>query len=200
MKRVTVLIDGFNLYHALDGDAKLKRCKWLNVKTLAQSLLKPDEELVDTVFFTTVATWSPEKEKRHRTYLRAVEWSSARVILGEFHKKTVRCKKCNALFTKYEEKRTDVNITVELLRQAHANTFDTAIIVSGDSDLMAAITLVRDQYPGKKLAVAIPPRRKAEQLKSVANFHIKIRRENIEHCLLPPVIDIQGSSKIVSPF
>ena len=43
-ERVLVYIDGFNLYFGLI-DAGLKKFKWLNLKSLSNNLLKPDQEL-----------------------------------------------------------------------------------------------------------------------------------------------------------
>ena len=93
-----------------------------------------------------------------------------------------------------------MNIAVELLRQAHTDTFDTAIVLSGDSDLMAALKLVRDIYPQKKIAIAIPPGRRAEQLKSVAHFHLKIRADQILSSQLPNIIELPGGHQIISPY
>lgn len=90
MKRVTVLIDGFNLYHALDDNPKLKPYRWLNVAALAKSFLHADESLTETCFFTTIPTWNPEKEKHLRTYLKALENGGVRNIFGEFHKKIIQ--------------------------------------------------------------------------------------------------------------
>ena len=200
MKRVTVLIDGFNLYHALDDNPKLTSFKWLNVAALARSFLHTNESLVDACFFTTIPTWDPVKEKNLRTYLKALETIGTRSIFGEFHKKIIRCKKCGEFFEKYEEKQTDVNIAVELLRQAQADAFDTVIVLSGDSDLIAAIRLVRGTYPQKKVAIAIPPGRRAEQLKSVAHFHLKIRTEQIQNNQFPTIIDLPEGHRIISPY
>jgi hypothetical protein len=41
-KGVCVYIDGFNLYHAV-ADLKDHRLKWLNMRSLAVSFLKPNE-------------------------------------------------------------------------------------------------------------------------------------------------------------
>jgi len=195
-----VFIDGFNLYHAIDNDFRLRQYKWLDVVALAKSLIKPHEQLIETIFFTTIVTWDAEKQVRHRTYIDALQIKGARIIYGEFHKKDVHCKKCGAIFQKYEEKQTDVNIAVELLKQAHADAFDTAIVLSGDSDLIAALRLVRDIYPQKKIAIAIPPGRRAEQLKSVVHFHLKIRAEQIKENQLPATISLPDGNKIISPY
>lgn len=49
--------------------------------------------------------------------------------------------------TSYEEKMTDVNIAVELLGDAQDDAFDTAIIISGDSDLTPPVRATLSRYP-----------------------------------------------------
>jgi hypothetical protein len=38
-------IDGFNLYHSMDNDPSFRKYKWLNLHTLCEQLLFPNEEL-----------------------------------------------------------------------------------------------------------------------------------------------------------
>ena len=52
---------------------------------------------------------------------------------------------------------TDVNIAVELLVDAQDNKIDTAIIVSGDSDLTRPIEVVLQRYSNKRVIIAFPP-------------------------------------------
>lgn len=71
-RTVSVYIDGFNLYHAcvaIDDP----RLKWLNLRSLAASYLKPGELLADVYFFTAVPTWDSEKAERQRNFIAAQE-------------------------------------------------------------------------------------------------------------------------------
>jgi uncharacterized LabA/DUF88 family protein len=54
---------------------------------------------------------------------------------------------------------TDVNIAVELLQDAFQDAFDTAILISADSDLIAPIMAVKRLFPKKRIVVACPPGR-----------------------------------------
>lgn len=60
---------------------------------------------------------------------------------------------------------TDVNIAVKILGDAGDDRFDTAVIVSGDSDLTGPIEEVRARYPNKRVVVAFPPNRHPTGLK-----------------------------------
>jgi uncharacterized LabA/DUF88 family protein len=52
---------------------------------------------------------------------------------------------------------TDVNIAVHLLEDAYDNVFDTALLVSADSDLAAPVEAVRRRFGTKRIVVVAPP-------------------------------------------
>jgi len=64
----------------------------------------------------------------------------------------------------YEEKMTDVNIVIQLLGDAFDNAFDTALVISGDSDLTTPIRRVRERFAKKRVVVAFPPRETLNKL------------------------------------
>jgi hypothetical protein len=55
-----------------------------------------------------------------------------------------------------EEKKTDVNIAVEILSDAFNNNCDSVILVSGDSDVQPPIQWVKRNSSSKKITVYIP--------------------------------------------
>jgi uncharacterized LabA/DUF88 family protein len=83
-------------------------------------------------------------------------------VLGNFKKKRVQCKlpACtfagDRFFTTREEKRTDVNIAVYMLDDAYQNRCDNLILVSGDSDLVPPIKMIRHRFPEKRVFVYVP--------------------------------------------
>ena len=70
MRRVIVYIDGFNLYHAIDDLGK-PHLKWLDLRALAESLLRADEQVKLVRYFSAYATWMPARYARHREYVAA---------------------------------------------------------------------------------------------------------------------------------
>ena len=80
---------------------------------------------------------------------------------------------------------TDVNIAVELLGDAQDNAFDTAIIVSADSDLVGPIKAVLRRYPSKRIVVAFPPKRSSNHLMQVATRDFTIGRKRLKDSQLP---------------
>ena len=127
--RVLVLIDGFNYYHKLkEYQDKYNKCvKWLNYKSLTQSWLTEDDDIVsmELYYFSAIANWrGAESVVRHKTYIKALEKAGINVVLGEFkQKKTHRCKdneKCvnctcapdRKKLVRHEEKNSDVNLAI----------------------------------------------------------------------------------------
>lgn len=80
---------------------------------------------------------------------------------------------------------TDVNIAVELFCDASNNQFDTALLVSGDSDLAAPLKAIRRRLPDKRVAVAFPPDRFSKELRSVAHAYFTIGRARRSASQLP---------------
>lgn len=188
MTRVIAYIDGFNLYFGLKSKS-WKRLYWLSPGRLAGNLLKPDQVLVATKYFTSRISPTPrdpDKPKRQTTWLEAVELEAGTVIhYGHYLGKTVTCRSCGASWSSPEEKMTDVKIAIELLKDAYEDAFDVAIIVSGDSDLAPAIQAVRAGRPGKRLIVASPPDRESKKLESVATASFRIGRKKLVDSQLP---------------
>ena len=52
MERVIAYIDGFNLYYGLKSSG-WRRYYWLNIQRLVQNLLKPNQRLILTKYFTS---------------------------------------------------------------------------------------------------------------------------------------------------
>lgn len=80
---------------------------------------------------------------------------------------------------------TDVYIAVELLTDAFQDLYDTALLISADSDLTPPLTAMRRLFPGKRAVVAFPPNRTSQELKIVASGYFIIGRRNIAKSLFP---------------
>lgn len=192
MQRVIFYVDGFNLYYGMRS--KLwKRYYWLDIARLAERLLNPCQTLVFARYFTARihpdGRRNADKKERQDAYLEALSVSSsARIHYGRFLKKKRRCNKCGESWTTYEEKMTDVNIAVELLDDARYDRFDTAIIVSADSDLVGPVKNVRMRHPEKRVVIAFPPDRRSVDLKNAAKSSFVIGRDALRDSQLPDTV------------
>lgn len=208
--RAMFFVDGFNLYHAIDKRPsyvpfkerfQYHKYKWLDLNKLCRAFTTKNEVVDKIFYFTTYATWAPEKEKRHRIYVRALESVKVIPVFGKFKNKTIRClADCNKKFSKPEEKQTDVNIAITILREAFADTFDKAFIISGDSDLIPCIKAVKDLFPNKKIGIIMPPDRHTQELKDNSDFYMRIKEIQLKTSQFPdPITDEQGNPILQKP-
>ena len=187
MIRVVALIDGFNLYHAINnlGDNRLK---WCDVAALCRAFLPPSETLTETRFYTAYPGHFPADVRgRYDTYTAALAASGVKIVSGHFKSKDLILKIKRGYFERnrrilkakhsppdaptaleihyrrHEEKETDVNLALDLLDFAHGDKFHKCLIVSGDSDLMPAIKRVQ-QFPQKSLVVLTPPKPRNQEV------------------------------------
>ncbi|MEX2119778.1 MAG: NYN domain-containing protein [Pirellulales bacterium] len=200
-KRSTIYIDGFNLYY---GVIKGGPYKWLNLQRYFERL-RPDDDIQVIRYFTAMIS-GPELADQE-TYLKALETLPLmRIILGKFKTRNVLCRlpACtfagDKLFQAPEEKRTDVNIAISMLDDAYQGLAERMIVVSGDSDLVPALNIVRARFPKIELIVYVPAlnptRGAAVELRAAAD-----RNRILPLALLPlsqfPVAIPDGSGGVI---
>jgi uncharacterized LabA/DUF88 family protein len=185
MTRVISYIDGFNMYYGLKSQG-WDRYLWLDVQALSQNLLKPDQALVQTKYFTARISQPADKVKRQNTYIEAVQTlSDTSIYFGHYLTTPRTCRNCNFVYNVAQEKMTDVNIAVELLQDAFRDAFDTGILMSADSDLIAPIAAVKKLFPTKRVIIACPPGRFSVNLTKAAHAYLKIGHGSIGKSQFP---------------
>jgi len=154
--RVSVYIDGFNLYFGMI-EAGFNHCKWLDVEKLVKSYLTSNQELINIKFFTSRISHNPQKQKRQNAYLEAIETTNVKIIYGLYKAKNIECENCGHNWLVSNEKMTDVNIATHIIIDAYQDKYDTAILISGDSDLVPPIKAVHENFSTKSVSVFFPP-------------------------------------------
>ena len=188
------LVDGFNLYHSLrdcERDTGA-RVRWLDVRSMCASLLHvlPGEcSLGEIVFFSALAHHvernHPGTIDRHLRYLDALRATGVTVRLGQFKRRDAVCPVCGAVRPRYEEKETDVAIASRLLAAESRRRFGVALLVTGDTDLVPAITTARAEPDPLVVAVAFPYRRVNRQLRSAADTSLRLSTKSYRRHQLP---------------
>jgi uncharacterized LabA/DUF88 family protein len=103
----------------------------------------------------------------------------------------------NAPYMETEEKRTDVNIAVSMVDDAYQNKADRFILVSGDSDLVPAMAMIKRRFPDKELIVYIPAlnpdRAAAVELRAISDKDRTLPMAIVKRMQFPDAItDTQG--------
>jgi uncharacterized LabA/DUF88 family protein len=193
-KRVYVYIDGFNLYHAIDA-LGLPHLKWLDLWSLSEKLVRDSEQVSVVKYFSAYATWREHSYRKHERYVAALEFSGVVPIMGRFKEKPMRCKACGHCYKSHEEKETDVYIGAHLVADALRDRFDRAMIISADTDLIAAVLLARSEATEKQIDIVAPPNRMNRN--SLARF--EIARGKMKLSLFPREITLPDGRKIIRP-
>lgn len=184
--RCVALIDGFNLYHAIDDCPHYHGYKWLNLDKLCTRLLESPakESLLQIYYFTAVPPWSESKKARHLNLIGIYQDIGIRVIHGKFLPTTAHCRLCDKIYDTHQEKMTDINITLEMLKIGHENTADRIYLITGDNDQAAGILRFRSLYPDKEVYAVIPPHRRAKSLTGAATKKLTISETHLKESLL----------------
>ncbi len=149
-------------------------------------MLKPDQTLVAIRYFTTIVNSPPDKNRRQATYLEALgTLAGLSIHYGHYLTDTVICRKCGHTYTTHHEKMTDVNIATELLSDSFEDRFDTALLISADSDLVGPIQKMRRLFPQKAIIVIFPPARYSNALKNVAAAYLHLDRNILAKSQFP---------------
>jgi uncharacterized LabA/DUF88 family protein len=190
-ERVIAYIDGFNLYHGLRA-SNLRRYYWLNLRTLAENLLRTGQHLVFTKYFTAriSGAWAGDppdradylnaERERQSDFLEALDTlKDFKRYEGHFLGKKIECRACGASWRSHEEKMTDVQIATEMLTDAFEDRFDTALLISADSDLVPPTLAVQRMFPKRRIVVAFPPARSSVELGRAASAYFTIGRRKL---------------------
>jgi uncharacterized LabA/DUF88 family protein len=183
LPRTIVYIDGFNLYYGVFKDQRCARYKWLDFDQYFRALI-PNANIVAIKYFSALIdpNCTTRKGKRQATYWDALgTLTLTQIIPGRFKTKSVSCefRACPLgagprIFQVPEEKRTDVNIALEILDDVQRGLSDDVVLVSGDSDLAPALQKVRSSFPKVRIALYVPAafnpiRGKAAELRALAH-------------------------------
>ncbi|MBM3957676.1 MAG: NYN domain-containing protein, partial [Gemmatimonadetes bacterium] len=166
-----VYIDGLNLYHHIKRRLR-GRGKWLDLQALADRLVDSARRADLVRYFTArvaVFDGDPGPSMRQDVYLRALRTLPRLTIhFGTMavRKKMVRLSNPPPGAGRFaeasiaEEKGSDVNLATHLVFDAARNRFDSAVVVTNDTDLAEPIRLVTTEV-GKRITVVYPAARPA---------------------------------------
>jgi uncharacterized LabA/DUF88 family protein len=202
MGRVAFFIDGFNVYHALKEDWAWSRYKWLDYRKLAECFINPKDKVVRLFYFTAYPLDAPEKEARHRLYVKALESVGIITIEGEYKKRDRNCPLCGGSYKGYEEKMTDVNIASTLLREGMNGTADIYVLMSGDNDLAPAVETFREFWPDHPIVTVLPigtRGSRATRLRSKATYARRMKLKHLKTSRFPDSITTADGSKLECP-
>lgn len=206
--RTIVYIDGYNLYHGL-LDLYGRKYSWLDLSRFASLLLSDTrQQLVGVKYFTSQAPGNTASAQRQQSYWKALETCPLlEKHEGRYRSKPMRCSRCGVdeaecracgeklMFR--NEKRTDVNIATHLVRDACREAFDVAILVGGDTDLVAPVEFVTSLK--KRMVVAFPPKRENDEMRRAATGSFVLTEKKFKEAQFPEVVTVAPGATVTRP-
>jgi len=201
-KPAIVYIDGYNLYYGL-CEANWRRYLWLDVWKLGEQIIPPEHQLVCVKYFTARVSEPEDKKCRQANYLDAIATNGAvHIISGRHKKQEHKCVKCGYVNCTTVEKRTDVNIAVAMLGDAYDGKFDTAILVTGDTDFCDLVSAIcGDSHARARgdVVVGFPPRRYNNELRRVATNCFRIEQRHLRRAQFPDDVQVAPNVTVSRP-
>lgn len=147
LERVMIFIDGNNFYHA--SNTFLKQPPKLKYDLLSELAVNKrlNRYLLRTYYYTV-------NEPHQQSLINVLKNTSRFSVNHEGYLKKTPIPGSRPVQYHIEEKRTDVNLTTDLLIGAYMNSYDTAIIFSGDTDYLSPIKEI--QRIGKIVELVVP--------------------------------------------
>ena len=213
--RTVVYIDGFNLYYrALKGT----RHKWLDIVALSRAVLPSTCNVIRVNYYTARVSGrtNPDSPKRQHAYLRAlgtlpeVAVHYGNLMMSNKWAGLVQPPNFKPPFAlpagaapnvahvwKIEEKGSDVNLGVHLVRDACMGAFDLAAVLTNDTDLLEPIRIVRQEL-NLPVTLLTPVGRPAASLTQAAS---EVRHINpyLGPCQFPDPIQVADKTPVAKP-
>jgi hypothetical protein len=191
-----VYVDGFNLYY---GAVKDTPYKWLDIQRLCELLL-PNHSINRIKYFTARVSARPDdpgKPTRQQIYLRALRTiPNLEIIYGSFlsHEVMMPLAQPPAGGSRFvrvirtEEKGSDVNIATHLVHDAFRANFESAVLITNDSDLQEPVRIVQEEL-ALEVGILNPHRQTASRvLTRRASFIKQIRSGALRASQFPEVL------------
>ena len=196
MANVRVYVDGFNLFY---GALKGTPYKWLNLDALCRSML-PQDNLLGIRYCTarvSARIGDPGKPQRQEMFLRALRTlPSLTIHFGQFRTRSVRLRLTgqnqSVWVDRTEEKGSDVNLASYMLWDGFNKMYETAVIITNDSDLETPVRMVRQEL-NLHVGILNPHPTHSCSLKQWATFVKRIRQADVAAAQFPvSLIDAKG--------
>jgi uncharacterized LabA/DUF88 family protein len=193
--KTNVYVDGFNLYY---GCVRHTPYRWLDLARLCRIML-PHNQIHRIRYFTARVQSSahdPQKAQRQAVFLRAL-LTIPELSVHEGHFLTQRASmplvapqpggSRMAEVWKTEEKGSDVNLATYLLLDGFDGDYESAVIVSNDSDLLLPVQVVRHRL-GLPVGVLNPHPHPSRELLGEADYFKSIQPRALKKSLFPDLL------------
>lgn len=213
--RTIVYIDGFNLYYRM---LKRSNYKWLNLHALCQSALPAQHQIVAVNYYTArvSARVDPLAPARQQVYFNALKTlPTLSIHQGRFQVHDTHMFLATPLefrpavtaitptpkfakVVKTEEKGSDVNLGVHIVRDGFQRKYEHAVVLTNDTDLEEPLRIVRQEL-GLPVTLLSPVSKAATSLVSQCTNVIHLTDTHLRASQFPASITNAAGKVINKP-
>lgn len=170
--------------------------------------MRDDEVLFSIKYFTagiSPRSGDPDAKTRQESYLRALRTiPHLSIQKGRFLPKIKTCPLVsdpNKFVEVHdtEEKGSDVNLASHLLQDSHRDIFDTALVVSQNTDLCEPLRMVSTELDKTLGVIWSEPSRPGKRHRLVSNFIKHANASILRRCQFPNPVIGRGGRLIAKP-
>ncbi|MGC9309449.1 MAG: NYN domain-containing protein [Candidatus Nanoarchaeia archaeon] len=173
-ERISVFIDGSNLYHIVDKLCPDKKAGNFSFEKFIKKIVG-NRKLIRVYYYNCPLDISKNFEayrSQQRFFEKLREIPNFKLILCRMQKVKINGK------TEYQVKEDDIHLAVDMVKLAYNDAYDTAILVSSDGDFVPAINAV--QEIGKKVEDIGFENKFSYHLKKVCDKFLKLKKTEVE--------------------
>ncbi len=190
VKRVAIFVDGNNLFHRV-YDAGWIDVLWTDLRALGELIAERTTERCETAY---VKHFTARPRDVEGSKLRPASWVAATTansihgqvenILGRFVRRGGG--------RQFEEKETDANLAAHLCLDAAQDRFDTAVVITADTDFVGAFRYLSERVHSVQIVLGMPPVpfgiRVSRKLIESTDAHVPITWDMLRRCTLPDIV------------
>jgi len=183
-ERIMIFIDGSNLYLAIQGQFNRKD---LDIGKLANKLTN-GRMLIRTYYYNAPlnAAEDPIGAREQQKFLSALGWiPMLETRMGKLLRRELKysCPDCSKeiVLRTHVQKGVDTRIAVDLVTLAVRDRYDTAILVSGDADMVEPIRFIKE-YNNKRIENAFTIKSWAPELRAEADIKTILDQDFLNSC------------------
>ena len=190
VKRVAIFVDGNNLFHRV-YDAGWIDVLWTDLRALGELIAERTTDRCETAY---VKHFTARPRDVEGSKLRPELWVASTTansihgnvenILGRFVRRGGG--------RQFEEKETDANLAAHLCLDAAQDRFDTAVVITADTDFVGAFRYLSKRLPTISVVLGMPPVpfgiRHSRKLIDSTDAHVPITWDMLRRSSLPDAV------------
>ncbi len=183
-KIVNFYIDGFNFYFGLkrmiQHKPDWKKFYWIDFVRLCSAFLVDGEILGKVIYFTARPKGRSKVDKQNTLLYanKALNTDKFDAVYGRYAKKDLLCKAnpygCQQWYEDYEEKETDVNLAIQIVKDAYEKTCNKMVLISGDTDFVPPLKLIKDSHKDIKTMILFPAGKYSNHLADICDITLNL--------------------------